>query len=155
MVGQSHQPSRPQRVQAPPKAAACRQPTRGEKGIVPKRHTALAQDRPQAQLEAEGKLPQKKAATAEDEEEGIDASRYLELRLAAVAAAKAQGQNPYPHKFETTCRVPEYVARYAEQIEPGTVLEEVTVALAGGSLIWGVCECRLLCCWVCCCECRL
>lgn len=88
----------------------------------------------QAKQEAEGKsqpAKPKAANAAEDEDEEVDAARYRELRLAAVAAIKAKGGTPYPHKFATTCRIPEYVAKYQDSIEAGSVVETETVALAG------------------------
>lgn len=38
--------------------------------------------------------------------------QYHENRLSALAAQKAAGINPYPHKFETELSIPEYVKRY-------------------------------------------
>ena len=36
----------------------------------------------------------------------------------------------YPHKFQTSLRIPDYVAKY-EDLEPGTQLNEEQISLAG------------------------
>jgi lysyl-tRNA synthetase class 2 len=47
-----------------------------------------------------------------------------------LAAAKSSGRNPYPHKFQITTYLPEYVAKYKD-LEPGTKLTEERVSVAG------------------------
>ena len=47
-----------------------------------------------------------------------------------MAAAKARGENPYPHKFHVSVQLPAYVDKYSG-IEAGTQLSEETVSLAG------------------------
>ena len=66
-----------------------------------------------------------------DEEEDLDPSQYFEARTRAVAAERAAGRNPYPHKFGTTSDIIAYVAQYGDAIEPGTQLEGETASLAG------------------------
>lgn len=39
--------------------------------------------------------------------------------MRTVQAAKARGENPYPHKFEVSIQLPAYVAKYAD-LEAGT-----------------------------------
>jgi lysyl-tRNA synthetase class 2 len=48
-----------------------------------------------------------------------------------VAAKKAAGANPYPHKWHVSMSVPAFVAEFAGAIEPGTTLEGREVSLAG------------------------
>lgn len=48
----------------------------------------------------------------------------------AVRAAQQRGENPFPHKFETTVQLPAYVERYSG-LEAGEQLSEVEVRLAG------------------------
>ncbi|KAL0430166.1 UNVERIFIED_CONTAM: Lysine--tRNA ligase, cytoplasmic [Sesamum radiatum] len=79
---------------------------------------ASAKSRPQA----------KKAAAAEDE--GMDPTQYYENRLKALAAQKAAGINPYPHKFECKLTIPEYVKKY-ESLNSGDHLEDVEERIAG------------------------
>ncbi|KAL0292030.1 UNVERIFIED_CONTAM: Lysine--tRNA ligase, cytoplasmic [Sesamum calycinum] len=100
------------------------------------RVVASAKSRPQA----------KKAAAAEDEgiQRGIVlllkecfslnatfwAQQYYENRLKALAAQKAAGINPYPHKFECKLTIPEYVKKY-ESLNSGDHLEDVEERIAG------------------------
>ncbi|KAL3828884.1 hypothetical protein ACJIZ3_017686 [Penstemon smallii] len=79
---------------------------------------ASAKQRPQA----------KKAAAVEDE--GMDPTQYYENRLKALAAQKAAGNNPYPHKFEANLSIPEYVKKY-ESLNSGDHLEDVEERIAG------------------------
>lgn len=66
---------------------------------------AKEREEKKAKLEAEGKLPAKKgagkaSAAADEDDEDLDPNQYYERRVAAVTAAKARGDNPYPHKFQ-------------------------------------------------------
>jgi lysyl-tRNA synthetase class 2 len=51
------------------------------------------------------------AATKQDEEE-IDPSEYLKLRLAHVASLKAANEPPYPHKFHVSISLTDFIAKY-------------------------------------------
>ena len=74
----------------------------------------------------------KAAALADDAAEAeLDPSQYHAARLAHVAAKKASGANPYPHKWAVTMSVPEFVAEFGTSIEPGQQLEGREVSLAG------------------------
>ncbi len=124
-------------MEAPPKACCRCQGQGGEKGIVPgciretqQHYTTNHPTRTQAKQDAKPQAAAKPKA-AEDEEDDLDEARYREVRLATVAAIKAKGGNPYPHKFHTTCRIPEYITKYTDSIEAGTVLDTETVSLAG------------------------
>lgn len=77
------------------------------------------------------KPPSKKAALLDDSSEETDPNLYYENRVKALAAKKAKGLNPYPHKFEVTSSLPDYVAKYSSSIEAGQRLDDVTVAVAG------------------------
>ena len=56
--------------------------------------------------------------------------QYFKNRLKYVAALRAAGKEPYPHKFHATMSIPEYVEQY-KNIGNGEHLEDVTVNLAG------------------------
>ena len=56
--------------------------------------------------------------------------QYFENRLKYLAALRAAGEEPYPHKFDVTMSTPEYVEQY-KNIGNGEHLEDVTVNLAG------------------------
>jgi len=102
-------------------------------------------------LEKEKKMKEKEAAKAEKsatqeaaqaekaatgmaelklDEEELDPTAFFENRLKAVNAAKAGGVNPYPHKFQTSMQVPEYIAKYSS-LENGAQLVDVEESLGG------------------------
>ena len=60
----------------------------------------------------------------------MDPNQYHEMRLRALETARASGRNPYPHKFQLTMSLPEYVAKYKE-LEAGTKQEQPKESLAG------------------------
>uniref|UniRef100_A0A1D1ZZ14 Lysine--tRNA ligase n=1 Tax=Auxenochlorella protothecoides TaxID=3075 RepID=A0A1D1ZZ14_AUXPR len=70
------------------------------------------------------------AALDDDATEETDPTKYFENRVKAVMAAKARGENPYPHKFATTIQLPAYVAKYKD-LEAGEQLTDTEVRLAG------------------------
>ncbi|XP_013785145.1 lysine--tRNA ligase-like isoform X2 [Limulus polyphemus] len=64
------------------------------------------------------------------EEEITDPNEYFKLRSQAVAQLKAQGHAPYPHKFKVSISLMEFINNY-NHLQPGEVLEDVTVSVAG------------------------
>lgn len=56
--------------------------------------------------------------------------QYYENRLKYLAAQKATGGEPYPHKFPVSMSVVEYIDKYGG-LNNGEHLEDVTVNLAG------------------------
>lgn len=71
-----------------------------------------------------------KAALA-DSGENLDPSQYIENRKAAVRALKDAGKNPYPHKFQVSMSIPEFVAKFTNSVEAGQHLNDTVVSLAG------------------------
>ncbi|XP_071737120.1 lysine--tRNA ligase, cytoplasmic-like [Rutidosis leptorrhynchoides] len=69
-----------------------------------------------------------KQAAADDED--MDPTQYFENRLKVLAAQKETGLNPYPHKFQISMSVIEYVEQYGN-LNSGDHLEDVQVSLAG------------------------
>jgi hypothetical protein len=53
---------------------------------------------------------------------------YFENRTRQLASWSAEGITAYPHKFQQSQRIPEYVAQYAASIEDG----QVRAVFAGG-----------------------
>eukprot|EP00271_Cylindrocystis_brebissonii_P000570 TRINITY_DN10680_c0_g1_i2.p1 TRINITY_DN10680_c0_g1~~TRINITY_DN10680_c0_g1_i2.p1 ORF type:complete len:670 (+),score=152.57 TRINITY_DN10680_c0_g1_i2:367-2376(+) len=88
-------------------------------------------DKAKALKEAEAGPKAPKVKHGDDDEDELDPNQYFQNRLRQVDNAKKAGLNPYPHKFAPSLRVPEYVAKYADVIEPGTHLEDAPVSLAG------------------------
>lgn len=60
----------------------------------------------------------------------MDPSKYFENRTAMIEKLEGQGFNAYPHKFQTTLSIPEYVKKF-ESIEKGAHDENVKVSIAG------------------------
>ena len=56
--------------------------------------------------------------------------RYFENRQAALKGWSEAGVSPYPHKFDASMRVPAFVEAFKD-VPVGSVLEEVTVSIAG------------------------
>ncbi|XP_031373889.1 LOW QUALITY PROTEIN: lysine--tRNA ligase, cytoplasmic-like [Punica granatum] len=69
-----------------------------------------------------------KAAAAEDDD--MDPTQYFENRLKYLEAQKADGKNPYPHKFGVQMSILEYIEKYGS-LNNGDHLEDVSVSLAG------------------------
>ncbi|KAJ6819726.1 lysine--tRNA ligase [Iris pallida] len=69
-----------------------------------------------------------KPSAADDED--MDPTQYHENRLKVLSSMKASGANPYPHKFEVTISVVDYVKKYGS-LSDGEHLKNVEVNLAG------------------------
>lgn len=65
----------------------------------------------------------------EDEEE-LDPTKYFENRCAQIAKIEAAGGNWYPHKFEVTISVPEFIEKYSH-LGNGEHIAEELVHVAG------------------------
>merc|ERR1719433_2533561 len=72
-------------------------------------------------MEAKAKKKQK--------EEDLDPSQYHEMRMRMVRDRMSNKDEPYPHKFQITISVPEFVERY-KHLEKQQV-EDVEVSIAG------------------------
>ncbi|OQR87036.1 lysyl-tRNA synthetase [Achlya hypogyna] len=70
-----------------------------------------------------------KKATAEAEDE-LDPTAYFENRTKLLAELEADGINPYPHKFQVTTSVPDFIAKF-HSIEAGSHIETEVVSVAG------------------------
>ncbi|WKA02791.1 hypothetical protein VitviT2T_020945 [Vitis vinifera] len=64
------------------------------------------------------------------DDEDMDPTQYFENRVKYLAAQKAAGKNPYPHKFFVTLSILEYIEKYGA-LSNGDHLEDITVSLAG------------------------
>ncbi|KAK1399804.1 Lysine--tRNA ligase [Heracleum sosnowskyi] len=69
-----------------------------------------------------------KSLAADDDD--MDPTQYFDNRIKALAALKAAGINPYPHKFHVSMSVIEYIDKYSG-LNCGENLEDVEVSLAG------------------------
>jgi lysyl-tRNA synthetase class 2 len=60
----------------------------------------------------------------------LDPNEYFNWRVQTVRNMRAEGENPYPHKFNVTVSIGDFIERYKDG-PAGTVNEEVVVSLAG------------------------
>ncbi|KAK9162624.1 hypothetical protein Syun_003526 [Stephania yunnanensis] len=118
-------------------AAAAAAPAEAPSKNALKREAKMKQKEEERRIKEEEKK-KKAAATASTQsskpqvvdDEDMDPTQYFENRLKVLAANKAAGGNPYPHKFLVSMSIPEYVAKY-ESLNNGDHLEDVKVCLAG------------------------
>ena len=57
--------------------------------------------------------PEKKSKFGEEE---LDPAKYYENRVAWVQKERDEGRNPYPHKFERTHRLDQFITEYTEKV---------------------------------------
>uniref|UniRef100_A0A7S3VQB8 Lysine--tRNA ligase n=2 Tax=Dunaliella tertiolecta TaxID=3047 RepID=A0A7S3VQB8_DUNTE len=81
------------------------------------------------QMSLKPKAPEGEGKLEEDDEE-LDPAQYRENRIKVIQAKKAKGGNPYPHKFQVTMDMQDFIAKY-EGLEAGQQLTDVVVSLAG------------------------
>ena len=87
------------------------------------------QEKQAAAAASKGAAPAK--ATLEgDEADDLDPNLYHERRVAAVKHAKAGGANLYPHKFQVSISLPDFVTKYTD-LPDGAHDEDIVVAVAG------------------------
>eukprot|EP00039_Didymoeca_costata_P018484 m.333655 g.333655 ORF g.333655 m.333655 type:complete len:573 (-) comp17189_c0_seq1:143-1861(-) len=65
-----------------------------------------------------------------EDEDPVDPSKYFEARTNKVASLKAADKSPYPHKFQVTSSLQQFLDTYAS-LKPEEIAEGVTVSLAG------------------------
>ncbi|MBA0711120.1 hypothetical protein Golax_010342, partial [Gossypium laxum] len=80
------------------------------------------------QAAAKASSHSQKSAGADDED--MDPTQFHENRLKFLAAQKAEGKNPYPHKFFASMSIIEYIDKYGS-LANGEHIEDVAVSLAG------------------------
>ncbi|KAG0618883.1 hypothetical protein M758_4G098400 [Ceratodon purpureus] len=71
-----------------------------------------------------------KAAQHAEDDEDMDPTQYRSNRLRALGELKEKSRNPYPHKFQTSISIPEYVVKFGE-IKDGEHLEGQDQSVAG------------------------
>ena len=80
----------------------------------------------EAKAKEAGKEPKKK----KNDEEELDPTKYFENRKAYLLKKMEAGENPFPHKFEVTISLPEFIKKYTDITKKGEFLPEV-VQVAG------------------------
>jgi len=56
--------------------------------------------------------------------------QYLQIRKNTIKALREAGEEPYPHKFNVTISLSNFIVTY-DHLESGTHLDDVTVSIAG------------------------
>ncbi|URE44703.1 lysyl-tRNA synthetase [Musa troglodytarum] len=74
-------------------------------------------------------MPQSQKPSSADDED-MDPTQYYENRLKVLASVKAAGGNPYPHKFQASMTITEYIEKY-RVLNEGDHLKDVEVNIAG------------------------
>ena len=80
--------------------------------------------------EIEVSNPEKKSKKNVETEEEIDPTKYFENRKKWILEEMAKGNNPYPHKFNVTISLPDFISKYKDITKKGEWLPE-TVQVAG------------------------
>lgn len=65
-----------------------------------------------------------------DEAKDLDPNEYFKIRSAAVEHLKATDDHPYPHKFNVTLSLADFIDKYSS-LEPGQILTNEEVNIAG------------------------
>ncbi len=88
-------------------------------------------ERDKAAKKAEAKKELKKEAKKEaKKEEELDPTQYLKNRQTWIESQKEKGVNPYPHKFQTTMQISEFISKFKDVTKNDEFLKD-EVAVAG------------------------
>ncbi|KAF2318409.1 hypothetical protein GH714_006784 [Hevea brasiliensis] len=82
-----------------------------------------------SQVAAERASTQFQRSAAADDDD-MDPTQYYENRLRYLASQKAEGGNPYPHKFSVSLSIVEYIEKYGS-LSNGEHIEDIAESLAG------------------------
>lgn len=77
-----------------------------------------AAEKAAARAGSEAAVVKPKVEKAEEVEEEMDARQYFELRTKMIAGWQEKGVSAYPHKFQTSMEIPEYVTQYKSECLP-------------------------------------
>ena len=67
---------------------------------------------------------------AGDDDETLDPAEYFRIRCRALEAMKAQGEQPYPHKYHVNMSLTDFISRY-DHLTAGEVLTDTVHSVAG------------------------
>jgi lysyl-tRNA synthetase class 2 len=88
------------------------------------------EDEKEAKKKEAAKTKPAEVKKKKDEEE-LDPTKYLENRKKWIIEQKQNGINPYPHKFEVSIRLPEFVKKYQGVTKKGEFIEGELVSVSG------------------------
>merc|ERR1711953_1091357 len=74
---------------------------------------------------------EKSDAAAADSEDNLTPNQYTEIRKQKLDAKRAQGENPYPHKFHVSMGIGEFIDKYGKLEEGVTHKDDGEVSTAG------------------------
>mmetsp|Transcript_4289 Transcript_4289/g.6420 ORF Transcript_4289/g.6420 Transcript_4289/m.6420 type:complete len:675 (+) Transcript_4289:33-2057(+) len=74
--------------------------------------------------------PAKKLTLNGEDAEELDPTQYYENRLRSIASLEESGKSAYPHKFQVTLRISEYISQF-NSIPDGEHLDGTIVSVAG------------------------
>ena len=77
-----------------------------------------------------GEKKEKKENKNKEPEEELDPTKYFENRKTFLLKEIESGKNPFPHKFQVTIGLPEFIQKYKDITKKGEFLDEV-VQVAG------------------------
>ena len=83
-----------------------------------------------AEKEAKAKEGGNESKKKKNDEEELDPTKYFENRKTYLLKKMEAGENPFPHKFEVTISLPEFIKKYTDITKKGEFLPEV-VQVAG------------------------
>ncbi|KAL2720018.1 lysine--tRNA ligase isoform X1 [Vespula squamosa] len=73
------------------------------------------------------KTPEKKAI----KEEEINPNEYFKLRAQAIEQLKAVNEHPYPHKFDVSISLENFIEKFSSVVKDGEILEKEIYSIAG------------------------
>mgnify|MGYP002623837039 FL=1 len=88
------------------------------------------QAKKKAEKEAKAKEGGGEKKKKKNDEEELDPTKYFENRKTYLLKKMEAGENPFPHKFEVTINLPEFIKKYSDITKKGEFLDEV-VQVAG------------------------
>ncbi|SCP05273.1 lysine--tRNA ligase, putative [Plasmodium ovale] len=92
-----------------------------------KEHINTTEDKISTTTENKGNTPTEKK---KEEEAEVDPRLYYENRSKFILEQKEKGINPYPHKFERSISIPEFIKKYRD-LSNGEHLEDKIVKITG------------------------
>lgn len=80
----------------------------------------------------ESELKKKNDNVAKKIVDPSDPQEYFNMRVNMIKNRRANGENPFPHKFNVSISLTDFINEYEPKIiENGKILEDITVNVAG------------------------
>ena len=89
------------------------------------------EDIQKAAANADKPKKEKSDALAADSEDNLTPNQYTEIRKQKLDAKRAQGENPYPHKFHVSIGIGEFIKQYGKLADGVTHKDDGEVSTAG------------------------